>query len=397
MSDTEVKSLAQKFDHASPEQMNCPYQMYQAFRSQCPVGRSENYGGFYFAARYETVKKIFDNYATFSSSDGVGIPPHPYKMFPIDLDPPQQVKFRRILNKRFSPEGVAPKRSQIEAEVKRLIDAFANAGEADLAAQLVRPLLPAIVLPLLGVPLEDREQMSAWIEYLTRGRASDIQGVMKAGEEIGRYLMTLVAKRRALPPVDDVLGQLLESEIDGDRLSDEEIYRTLLIILFGGLDTTSAVMLESLLYLARNPEEKRRLLDGEHQWPVAIEEFVRFTSPIQGLRRTLLEDSELEGQPLKKGDWVFGLHGSANRDEAVFKDAEACQLDRSPNPHIGFGSGAHICLGRNLARLEIEILLKAVLTRIGDYRVADGFEPEYLVGEARGMKQLPVRFTPCGN
>jgi len=394
MTFADIDKLADAFDHASPEQMNDPYPMYEAFRRQCPMGRSSQHGGFNFVARYETVKKLFEDFSTFSSSEGVGIPPHPFEMFPIDLDPPLQAKYRRILNTRFTVEAVAAKGERIESVIDGLIDGFIERGEADLAADLVRPLLPAIVLPLLGVPYEDQPKMSAWIEYLTRGRATDMEGVMKAGQDIGMYLMQRVAQRREMPKEDDVLGLLLESFIDGEPFTDEQIYRTLLIILFGGLDTTSAVMLESLYFLARNPDEKQKLLSGERDWKTAIEEFVRFTSPIQGLRRTAKKETELEGKAIKPGDWIFGLHGSANRDEAIFPEAGRCLLDRSPNPHLAFGAGAHICLGRNLARLEIELMLRAVLTRLGDYQVAGEFAPEYLVGEARGMKSLPVSFTP---
>jgi cytochrome P450 len=394
VNDTEARRLCAHFDHASEVQMRDPHPMYDSFRKQCPVGRSEQHGGFYVASTYDTVKRVFEDYSHFSSTEGVGIPPHPYKMFPIDLDPPLQTRFRRVLNPRFTTEAVATQADKIEAEIHRLIDAFVERGSADLAAELVRPLLPAIVLPYLGVPTQDQPQVSAWIEYMTRGRANDLPGVAKAGESIGAFLMGLVMTRRGQPPVDDLLGGLLTAEVDGKPLSDEDIFRVILITLFGGLDTTSAVMLESLLFLARNPAEKQKLLKGERDWAVAIEEFVRYTSPIQGLRRTVARDTELDGQALKKGDWVFGLHGSANRDETHFPEGDKCLLDRAPNQHLGFGAGAHICLGRNLARLEIRILLQAVLQRIGDYSAEPGFEPDYLAGEARGMKALPVRFTP---
>lgn len=395
MTDKTVVETMRNFDHTAPQQMNDPYAMYEAFRTRCPIGRSEQHGGFFVVSKYETVKKLFEDYSSFSSTDGVGIPPHPYKMYPIDLDPPLQAKFRRILNRRFTPEAVAVKRDEVQRVINALIDDFIESGSADLASQLVRPLLPRIVLPLLGVPSEARQQMSDWIEYMTRGRATDMPGVIKAGEDISMFLGGLVAQRRAAPPVDDVIGALLEAQIDGRPFSDDEILRTLLIILFGGLDTTSAVMLESLLHLARHPEDRERLRTGGVEWPVAIEEFVRYTSPIQGLRRTAKVETELEGQALKPGDWIFGLHGSANRDEAVFEQASRCLLDRQPNPHVAFGSGAHVCLGRNLARLEVEVLLRTVIERMSDYHVADDFSPEYLVGEARGMKSLPVRFTPA--
>lgn len=374
--------------------MRDPYPMYETFRQQCPVSRSAQHGGFWLAATHATAKRVMDEYATFSSTSGVGIPPHPYRMLPIDLDPPQQTKYRRILNPRFTPEAVAAQRTAITREVDALIDRFIERGSAELASELVRPLLPAIVLPLLGVPSADQARMSAWIEYLTRGRATDLEGVAKAGQDIGMYLMGLVAQRRTQPARDDIIGVLLTSSVDGQPLSDEDIFRTVLIILFGGLDTTSAVMLESLLFLARNPDEKQRLARDERDWTLAIEEFVRFASPIQGLRRTATRDTELGGQAIKAGDWVFALHGSANRDATVFADAGRCVLDRQPNPHLAFGSGAHVCLGRNLARLEIEILLRQVLQRLPDFSVDAEFVPDYLAGEARGMKQLPVRFSP---
>lgn len=394
MADDDSLASSASFDHASEAQMRDPYPMYERMRGQCPVGRSEQYGGFYLATTYELVKQVFDDYRRFSSSTGVGIPPHPYKMMPIDLDPPQQTKYRRILNPRFTVDAVAGQGGKVEAKVEALIDAFIEKGSADLAADLVRPLLPAIVLPLLGVPEKDQAQMSAWIEYLTRGRANDLQGVAKAGEQIGAYLMGLVAQRRTQPEVDDIMGLLLTSSVDGTPLTDEDIFRVLLIILFGGLDTTSAVMLESLLFLSRHPDEGQKLLSGERDWATAIEEFVRYASPIQGLRRTAAQDTELAGQALKAGDWVFALHGAANRDPAVFAEPNRCLLDRAPNPHLGFGSGAHICLGRNLARLEIRILLTAVLQRLPDFNAGKDFTPDYLAGEARGMKTLPVHFTP---
>lgn len=394
MSTDDIKQIAAAFDHANPDIAGQPHALYRQFREQCPVGRSQQHGGFYFASRYKDAKRVFEEYATFSSSTGVGIPPHPYQMLPIDLDPPQQTKFRRTLNKAFTVEAVATQRAAVEEELRVLINGFIEKGEVDLAEELVRPLVPSIVLPMIGVPLEGRKQMCDWIEYLTRGRATDMPGVIKAGEDIGAYLMGLVMSRRQQPRIDDVISLMMESEIDGRPYTDDEIFRSLFIILFGGLDTTTSVMLESLLYLARNPEEKQKLRDGQYDWTSVVEEFVRYTSPVQGLRRTVTQETELAGQKLVPGDWMFSLIGSANRDETVFENADRCVFDRRPNPHIGFSTGAHVCLGRNLARLEIEILLKTVLERFFDFKVAPDFEPDYLVGEARGMKSLPVTFTP---
>ena len=396
MKPDEIKALCEKFDHNSETVMLNPYPMYEAFRQHCPVSRSAQYNGFNFVASYAGVKKVLEDYATYSSITGVGIPPHSFDMIPIDLDPPLQTKYRKILNPRFTVEAVAVLRPKIEAKVHSLIDAFITRGSADLAADLVRPLLPAIVLPMMGVPFEDQAKLCEGIEYLTRGRATDPEGVQKAAADIGMYLMGLSIKRRSQPEQDDLIGLLQKSSIDGVPLTDEQILKNLLIILFGGLDTTTSAILESLLYLAQHPEEKTRLMKGDYAWDVAIEEFVRYASPVQGLRRNLTADAELEGQPLKKGEWMFALHGSANRDETVFSEPNKCMLDRSPNPHMGFSAGAHLCLGRNLARLEMKITIKAVLERLGDYRIAPDFKLGYLCAEARGMKALPVIFSPGG-
>ena len=393
MTTKDVKQLADKFDHTSPEVMSDPFAMFDEFRSKCPVAHSSQHGGFYIATTYDAAKKVYEDYSTYSSSTGVGIPPHPYQMLPIDLDPPRQTKFRQILNKRFTPEQVEKQRPEIERAVNKLIDGFIQRGAADLASELVRPLLPNVVLPVLGVPLEDMDKMTAWIDHMTKGRASDLEGVQKTGMMMAEYLMGLSARRRGeASDESNIVGLLLASSIDGKPFTDEEIYRTILITLFGGLDTTSAVMLEALLFMARNPEEKRKLKADAYDWPAAVEELVRYTSPVQALRRTLMKDTELAGTPLKKGDWIMALNGCANRDEKVFPDADKVVLDRAPNPHIGFGAGAHICLGRNLGRLEIEVMLKIVLERMYDYRIAADFSPEYFVGESRGMKTLPVTF-----
>jgi cytochrome P450 len=391
---SDITKLAEQFDHTSPAQMNDPYELYSTFRERCPVGKSKAYGGFSFVTRYDSVKRVYETFTLYSSTQGTGIPQMPVVMFPEDLDPPQQTRFRRVLNPRFLPEAVEKFRPLITDEVHRLIDGFIAAGSADLARDLVRPTLPAVVLPMIGIPTADLRLMCDWIETMNRGRRDNMELVVETSGRIAQHIIALAARRRAEPPQDDILGSLLEMTIDGKKLTDQEIYQTVIIILFGGLDTTSSVMLEALLYLSRNPADRDRLRSGELAWEQAIEELLRFSSPVQGLKRTALADSEIDGTPICKGEKIMAMIGSANRDDTVFKDAAHCKLDRAENPHLAFGAGAHICLGRHLARLEVRILLQAVLERLPDYVVAEDFKPEYLVGETRGMKTLPVRFTP---
>lgn len=395
MSKNKVSEVADKFDHTSEDMMRDPWDMLSTMRRECPVAHSSQHGGFYLATTYDTVLEIESHWETYSSAQGVGIPPQPYQVPPVELDPPRHTDFRRILNKLFTKKELEKSRGDIEQTVHELMDGFIERGSADLIRDLIHPFMPRIALPIIGVPIEDQDKVIAWVHHILFNKAKDPQGVQKAGMELAGYLQALSAARRGEPRDDtDVLGLLLSATIDGEAISDDEIARTLTLTLFGGLDTSAAVMAEALLYLCRNPEEKRKLRDGEYEWPVVIEEFVRITSPLVGLRRTLTQDVILGGTPLKKGDWVFSLFLSANRDESRFPDADKCILDRRDNPHLGFGADRHLCLGRNLARLEIEVLLKIVLDRIYDYQIPESFSPEYWAGEPRGMKSLPATFTP---
>lgn len=381
------------FDHYSEEQMADPYAMYERFR-QCPVGRSSRYGGFAYAATFDGAKKVFSDFQTFSSHKGPGLPGRPVKVYPLDLDPPEHAKFRRLVNRHFSQEVAEANRARTEGLVNGFIDNIIEQGHCDLADDVVRPVLPPTVLPLIGVPIEDQERFEVWIDYLTRRRVSDPEGVVRAADEAVEHLQKIVAYRRTSEPQDDALGSLMNGKVDGRDLSDDEIARTLLIILAGGLDTTSISVLESCMYFFQNPAEAERMRSGELDWAVAIEELLRFFSPVTALGRVAMKDTEIAGCPIKAGEFIMAMNGAANRDPEKFVDADKCVLDRKDNPHISFGNGAHICLGRHIARMEIDVMLKAILTRLPDCKIADDFVPEYWVGQGRALKTLPVTFTP---
>ena len=164
--------------------------------------------------------------------------------------------------------------------------------------------------------------------------------------------------------------------------------------LFGALDTTHATLNEAILHLSRHPEDKNRLLAGDVPWATAIEEFVRYPSPIQGLRRTAARDFEFDGVSLHAGDPILAFNAAGNRDPEQFPEPDKCILSRDARNHLGFGSGAHVCLGRNFARVIIEVVLKTVLTRLPDFAVPADFVPSYTAGEGRRMKALPLTFSP---
>jgi cytochrome P450 len=390
-----IDDIAREFDHTAIDQMTDPYPLYQELRAKCPVGHTEKVGGFWFAATHNLVHDIEMDYKTFSSADGSGTPKMPASpMYPIDIDPPQQTKYRRILNPRFTQEAIEKWRPAVISETHQLIDRIIAKGRADLASELCRPLPPAIILPLIGIPTDNRASLSEWMEQLNRGRASDMDLVLSTEEKISAYLKQVIAQRRFLAPEDNILGDLLACKIDNHFLTDDDIFRVLLILLFGGLDTATSVMLEGLRYFADHSQQRERLRSDSSLWPTAVEELIRYTAPVQVQRRVLTKDTALLEKNLRKGESICLLYGSANRDETVFDSPDVCKIDRSPNPHLSFGAGAHGCIGKHLARLEIELLLKIVFERLPDYRVVDGFKPDYLVGDTRGLKSLPVIFTP---
>jgi cytochrome P450 len=382
------------FDLYSEDQMQDPYPMYAEFRRKCPVGVSKNYGEFYFAASYDAAKEVFTDHKRFSSRNGVGVPPLPMTIYPSDLDPPLHARFRKIMNRHFTPVAIAAHRPRVFALVESLVDEVIERGECDLARDVVRPTLPNVVLPLFGVPIEDTPLFLQWTDAINRNRTADPEGAARAQREAFAYLGSLADSRRQGSEIDDVLQSLVDEDFDGRKLTNEEIAPTLILLLIGGLDTTANLTLESLLYFANNPGDAERLLSGELDFDVAIEELVRVFAPTTGLARTVREDMCYRGVELKAGKPILAMPAAGNRDSDHFADADKCILDRRENDHIGFGAGSHTCLGRYVARLEIRALLETILRRMPDFRPQPGFKPEYLAGQGRKMKALPVTFTP---
>jgi cytochrome P450 len=382
------------FDYYSQAQMRDPYPMYDAFRAACPVARSRSLGGFAFVTTYEGAHRVYSDFQAFSSVNGPGLPRRNVKVYPLDLDPPEQNRFRRLLNGHFSVEAAERQRPRVQQIVDGLIDNVIGAGSCDLAADIVRPTLPLTVVPMLGVPLEDVATFSAWVEYQAKNRVADPAGADAATRSAVDYLKDVVARRRDAADQGDVLSSLLAGDIAGRPLTDDEIAATLFIILVGGLDTTSIAALDALLHLATHPDDAEALTQGRLSWKPAIEEFLRFYCPVTGLGRTVAKDVVLEGVPLETGEFVLAMSAAANRDPARFDYPNQCRLDRTGNDHLTFGNGAHVCLGRHLARVELEVLLQTILRRMPDFAPLAGFEPDYELWQVRSMKSLPVTFTP---
>jgi cytochrome P450 len=384
------------FNHHDPEIMQDPHSLYAEVRSSgCPLAHSPELGGFYFPTTYEGVKRVFSDFRTFSSAQGSGLPDQLVRLLPVDLDPPQHTRWRRVLNKFFTIEAAEADRPRIQGIADHLIDGFAGRGEVDAVNELTRVFLAMTMLPVLGVPDEDRRMLGDKLLWMVHNRMVDHDGWVARYGEVAEYLTGLVAQRRRDPPRNDLMQSLIEEEFDGRRLTDVEGYQVLLLTLFGALDSTSSAMSGSLLHLARNPQDKTRLMSGEVPWPIALEEFLRFTTPIVALRRTVTKPTELDGGRLEPGDHVLACNGAANRDPAKFPDPDRIIIDRDASEHMTFGAGGHVCIGRHYARVMLHVCLETMMRRLPDFTLRPGFVEEYTPSEARALKTLPLVFTPA--
>ena len=393
----DVKDYAvEEFSQHDRALMQRPYDFYDKVRDTgCPVARSEQLGGFWYTTNYAATRRVYDDFRTFSSADGTALPKQPLALYPIDLDPPQQTRMRKLLNPIFLPDAIQKYRPRFEAIITELLDAIAPTGEAELQEQLVRPTLATVIMPFLGVPRDDWDTLSFKIDFLTRMRVEDSETCGQYGLELSQYLYEFAARRRQSPPEDDLMQTLIDARISDEALTDEEIVGIATLVLFGGLDTTSAVAGMSLWYLIEHPDERARLLNNEIDFPTALQEFVRYASPIQGLRRTVTRDTELEGCPLKAGDYVMAMNGAANHDPEHFADPNEVRFDRevrTEHDHLGFGGGAHICIGQHFAKVLLEMMIRSIFDRLPDLQIRSDFQPDFAVGESRVLKTLPVTF-----
>jgi cytochrome P450 len=383
--------LAEQYDHFDQQYLVDPYPLWEQMREQEPVARSTKHGGYHIVTRYDLVREAAADPARFSSTQGTGIPPLPIVgMIPIDIDPPDQREYRTILNPAFNVETVAGREDDVRAIVTELIDPLVGQERFDIGDALAVKLPPRATLGFIGFGVEAWDALITAVDEITRLRGSDPQEVVQAGMVLMGGVQQLLDQRKADGPGEDLIDMIMASTFRGRPLEDQEIIRMIAIILFGAIDTTSLAITGSLYYLAQNPEEQQRLRD-EGVSKTAVEELVRWTCPVQGLGRTVTEDTELGGCPLKQGDKVMLMWAAGNRQGSVFADPDHLNFDRRPNPHLGFGHGPHKCVGLNLGKLMLRVALEEFLTRIGPFELADPDKIAWVGGETRGIKQLQLR------
>jgi cytochrome P450 len=368
-----------------------PY--YAKLRERCPVAHVADFDGFWILSRYADVSAAAKNAAVFSSADGITIPKLPIPpQICLEQDEPEHSRYRRPMQQWLSPGRMAKLADRVRGIVDGLIDNFVTKGEIDIAAELAEPVPPLVMALLMGLPDADwhtfRDQMNRIVGYAA---AEDPAASAAASQEFVRYLAGKLAERRAHPG-DDMLSDIATLQLDGEPLSDADAISMAFLLLGAGHETTVGAIGGLLYYLAREPELQRQLRADPALIPGAAEEAVRLVAPLPGMGRTVLSDTEVAGTVLPAGSRVMLMYGSANRDPAVFPDAEEFRLGRDSNRHVGFGQGIHRCVGAPLARLELTVVLEQVLARLPNLTLAGPDAARARYGTSRSYRRLLVRW-----
>ena len=369
---------------------------YRWMRANEPVFRDRN--GLAAASTYQAVLDAERNPELFSSTGGIR-PDSPAMPYMIDMDDPSHLLRRKLVNAGFTRKRVMDKAPGIDTLCDALIDAVCERGECDFVRDLAAPLPMAVIGDMLGVLPADRATLLKWSDDLVCGLSSQadeatLQAVMEAFAGYSAFAMETTAKRRA-EPTDDLFSILVNSEVEGQRMSDDEIVFETLLILIGGDETTRHTVSGGTEQLLRHRDQWDGLVADRELVPGAIEEMLRWTSPVKNMCRMLMADTEFHGTELKQGEKLMLMFESANFDEKVFGDPENFRIDRNPNNHMAFGFGTHFCLGNQLARLELNTMLRKLLTRLPDLRLADDSAlPLRPANFVSGLEKMPVVFTP---
>lgn len=392
------------FDHHGEAYAADPWRTAEQLAGKCPVAWSEKHGGYWVISGYEEVRAAARDSKTFSSRhdlpngsspfQGINIPSVEGRYLPIELDPPEQLDWRRLLAPRFSPAMADKLRPMMEQFCTWNLDQHIESGEIDLVEGYTSAVPAMVTLHLLGLPLAHWHTYVEMTHKINYTADADRMRVFAQFDAMLREVV-IAAQSRRTEPRDDLLTTLVQMKIKGEPLSDADIASACGTIIAGGIDTTSAVVSGSLKYLADHPDLRQRLIDNPDLVPAAVEEFCRFVSPVTGLARTASCDVELGGQKIKAGDRVQVLWHGANMDSKVFADPTHVDIDRDTSSHVTFGFGAHRCLGSSIARADMPIMLRHVLTRIPDYRLVEGKTVRYpSIGVSNNYVSMPARFKP---
>lgn len=389
-----------EFDHHSPEFAQSWREIYRTARATCPVVHSDLYDGYDVLIKHADVKEAFRDYESFASDrlrddddvemdGGVGIPEHPFRIGFLEMDPPDSLSLRRIVNPWFSPRTIAAARPRIDEAVMWAVDQVIERGECDLITDLASPFQCMVVLDLLGIPLD---RWKAYKEVIDKEVAQEDDAIEGIQWILGDLFDEVVQQREN--GGEGLIAQLAVAEVDGVPIEDDLTAELVLMLLLGGMDTTIATIGHAISHLDAHRDDRQRLMDDPSIMATAVEEILRFYSPATAMARTVRKPVTIAGKQYERGDRVLCAIASANQDEDAFPDPHVMDITRTPNPHLTFGTGTHRCIGMDLARVNTELFLNAVLARMGDYEVlGDEVCIHDSIPHANGFTSMPMRFT----
>ena len=358
--------MAIAFDPFAQTPSPDPHPVYRALREQEPLHRCDA-RGLWVLSRHADVRAAILDPATYSSAAGV-VPSGfmPEKPILISTDPPAHTRLRNAVHRALTPRRVQALEPSIRAYARRLLEEIPLGEEVDLVASYTQSLPMYVMTELLGVPMQDRATFRRWADAVVRTNLGSSQAIDAAQHELYAYFAGVVADRRARPR-QDLVSLLLTPTEEGDLLDEDELLGFCFLLLLAGIETTTAALGNAVVILDRERDVRARLARDPARIPAAIEEVLRYDSPVQGLSRTLTRDVEWYGQKVLAGERVHMLFAAANRDERSFPEPDRFDAARDPNPHLAFGFGVHFCLGASLARLELRVGLEELLARAPGY------------------------------
>jgi cytochrome P450 len=395
------------YDHFDEAFALDPHATWARMRQECPVARTERYGGFYVLTRLDDIVQVAQHPEVFSSfpADTPPDPRHKTRLVPMEVDPPDHRRYRRILEPLFRPKLIEVLEPQLRADARALVEDLLEAKERELdfIQVFALPFPTTAFLRLLGIPEAtdtERYPLSTWVNEILHAQgapAGDIEAKNAVRGHGGRCLRAFLNDAIASAPAHGtpgLLNTLLDPDIEGDkRLTPEELHNFLHVLVLGGLETVTTALGFAFLHLGRRPDLQEQLAERPDLIPSAVEETLRYESSVHPTR-TVLSPCTIGGVDLVPGDRVALPYGSANRDESAFERADELLLDREGNRHVAFGAGVHRCLGSHLARLELRIAFEEVLDRIPAFTVPEATPIQAYGGQTRSIMNLPFRIVP---
>jgi cytochrome P450 family 142 subfamily A polypeptide 1 len=374
-----------------------PFPAFAWMRAEAPAYFDE-VAGVWGITRYADIKEISKDPDTFSNAGGIRPDSDALPMM-IDFDAPEHVRRRRLVSEGFTPRRIRESEEGIRTVCDAIIDRVCEQGSADFVADIAAPLPMIVIGNMLGVAPEDRDALLGWSDDMLKALGSPDPTAMDraalAAMEYAEYITAVAEQRRRDNQTEDLIGTLVHAEIEGDKLDESSVIYESLLILIGGDETTRHVISGGMYELLTHPDQFALLAAERDRLPLAVEEMLRWVTPIKNMARQVTRDVDLHGQTITKGQKLLLLYPSANRDETVFEDPERFDMTRTPNDHMAFGFGSHFCLGNRLARMELQIMFDRLLERLPDLALATDAElPKRAANFVSGYETMPVTFTP---